>query len=45
MMDECDVFIDSLRPGFLEKVGLGPEECQKTNPKLVYARISSKILY
>lgn len=41
LLDTSDVFIDSLRPGVLEKLGLGPDECLKSNSKLVYARISS----
>lgn len=34
------VFIESFRPGMLEKIGLGPEALFKLNPKLVIVRIS-----
>ncbi|MEH6548478.1 MAG: CaiB/BaiF CoA-transferase family protein [Pseudomonadales bacterium] len=40
LADKCDVLIENFRPGVMEKWGLGPEEIKKTNPGLVYARIS-----
>lgn len=33
------MLIDPFRPGVLEKLGLGPDEMLKLNPKLVYARM------
>ncbi|CAG8513553.1 15114_t:CDS:2 [Acaulospora colombiana] len=38
--DRSDVLIENFRPGVMEKWGLGPEELYKTNPSLVYTRIS-----
>jgi crotonobetainyl-CoA:carnitine CoA-transferase CaiB-like acyl-CoA transferase len=38
--DRSDVLIENFRPGTMEKWGLGPEDLKKTNPKLVYARVS-----
>jgi formyl-CoA transferase len=35
-----DMFIESFRPGVLEKMGLGPEKLLEINPKLVIIRIS-----
>src|SRR5687767_11257410 len=32
-----DVLTENFRPGFLDSVGLGYEELQKVNPKLIYA--------
>lgn len=40
LIDSADVLIENFRPGVMEKWGLGPEEIKKTNPKLVYTRIS-----
>ena len=35
-----DVLIENFRPGTMEKWGLGPEVLNKSNPDLVYARVS-----
>ncbi|MBE1298437.1 MAG: CoA transferase [Alteromonadaceae bacterium] len=40
LADSADVIIENFRPGTMEKWGLGPQELKKSNPKLVYARIS-----
>lgn len=34
------VLIEGFRPGVAERLGLGPEEAQATNPALVYGRIT-----
>jgi len=34
------VFLESFRPGMLEKIGLGPDVLFKLNPKLVIVRVS-----
>jgi len=34
------VLLESFRPGVMERLGLGPEECFDRNPALVYARLS-----
>jgi crotonobetainyl-CoA:carnitine CoA-transferase CaiB-like acyl-CoA transferase len=36
----CDVVLENFRPGTLERWGLGPDEIRKTNPRVVYARVS-----
>jgi alpha-methylacyl-CoA racemase len=36
----ADVLIEGLRPGVMERLGLGPEECTARNPKLIYARMT-----
>ncbi|QNE17138.1 CoA transferase [Kribbella qitaiheensis] len=36
----ADVLVEGFRPGVAERLGLGPEECQAVNPKLVYARMT-----
>lgn len=40
LVDQVDVLVENFRPGTMEKWGLGPEEVKKTNPGLIYARIS-----
>jgi alpha-methylacyl-CoA racemase len=36
----ADVLVEAFRPGVAERLGLGPQECQAVNPKLVYARMT-----
>ncbi|CAG8531729.1 7608_t:CDS:2 [Gigaspora margarita] len=40
LTDKCDVLIENFRPGTMEKWGLGPDELYKTNPSLIYTRVS-----
>lgn len=37
---KADVLIEGLRPGVMERLGLGPDELLKANPRLVYARMT-----
>jgi crotonobetainyl-CoA:carnitine CoA-transferase CaiB-like acyl-CoA transferase len=37
---EADVVLESFRPGVLERLGLGYEQLEETNPRLVYCAIS-----
>ena len=39
-ISNADVVIDPFRPGTTEKLGLGPEECFDSNPRLIYARMT-----
>ena len=36
----ADAVIEGFRPGVTERLGLGPEDCWKRNPKLVYGRVT-----
>ncbi|HSA52492.1 MAG TPA: CaiB/BaiF CoA-transferase family protein [Yinghuangia sp.] len=36
----ADVLIEGLRPGVAERLGVGPDDCAKENPGLIYARIT-----
>jgi alpha-methylacyl-CoA racemase len=36
----ADVLIEGNRPGVMERLGLGPEDCWKANPRLVYGRMT-----
>ena len=40
LADQVDVLIENFRPGTMERWGLGPDEFEKTNPKLIYTRVS-----
>jgi formyl-CoA transferase len=40
LLDKADVFIENFRPGTMEKRGLGYEQVQKRNPRIVYCSIS-----
>jgi alpha-methylacyl-CoA racemase len=40
LIDGADVLIEGFRPGVTERLGLGPDECQRRNPGLVYTRIT-----
>jgi crotonobetainyl-CoA:carnitine CoA-transferase CaiB-like acyl-CoA transferase len=40
LAERADVLVENLRAGQLEKLGLGPEELHRINPRLVIARIS-----
>jgi crotonobetainyl-CoA:carnitine CoA-transferase CaiB-like acyl-CoA transferase len=40
LLDEADVFIQGFRPGAVERLGFGPEEALRRNPKLVYVSSS-----
>lgn len=36
----ADVLVEGLRPGVTERLGLGPEEALRHNPRLVYGRVT-----
>jgi alpha-methylacyl-CoA racemase len=40
LADRADVFLESFRPGTMERWGLGPDELCARNPRLVYARLT-----
>jgi alpha-methylacyl-CoA racemase len=40
VIGSSDVLIEGNRPGVMERLGLGPDECGKRNPKLVYGRMT-----
>jgi crotonobetainyl-CoA:carnitine CoA-transferase CaiB-like acyl-CoA transferase len=41
LADTADVVLEGFRPGVMERMGLGPDELQSRNPKLIYARLSA----
>ena len=40
LVDAADALIEGYRPGVMEDLGLGPEECHARNPRLVYGRMT-----
>lgn len=40
LIEEADVLVEGFRPGVMERLGLGPAECEAINPALVYGRIT-----
>lgn len=40
MLTETDIVLEGFRPGVAEKMGLGPDDVAKVNPKIVYGRMT-----
>jgi len=40
LVEKADVLFEGFRPGVMERLGLGPQECFAKNPKLVYGRMT-----
>jgi alpha-methylacyl-CoA racemase len=40
LVTKADALIEGYRPGVMERFGLGPEDCEARNPKLVYGRVT-----
>ncbi len=40
LVEGADVLIEGMRPGAIERLGLGPDECLARNPRLVYGRMT-----
>ena len=40
LAERADGLVEGYRPGVMERLGLGPEELLKANPKLVYGRVT-----
>ncbi|RYY96903.1 MAG: CoA transferase [Comamonadaceae bacterium] len=40
LVDAADVLVEGLRPGTMERLGLGPQACLARNPRLVYGRLT-----
>lgn len=40
LVKEADVLIEGYRPGVMESLDLGPDELQRLNPRLIYARLT-----
>ncbi len=42
LIEKSDVVVENLRPGAMDKLGLGYKALQELNPRLIYAAISAR---
>ena len=40
LVEKADIFLEGLRPGVMERLGLGPDVVLERNPRLVYGRMT-----
>ncbi|WP_433384405.1 CaiB/BaiF CoA transferase family protein [Actinoplanes sp. CA-142083] len=40
LVERADVLVEGYRPGVAERLGFGPGDCEKINPRLVYGRMT-----
>ena len=40
LIEQADVVLEGFRPGVMERLGLGPEECVSVNPRLIFGRMT-----
>src|SRR3990172_3496281 len=40
LIDQADVFVSNVRPGSIDRLGLGYEAVRQTNPRLVYCQVT-----
>lgn len=40
MAERADVFLEGFRPGVVERLGIGPDDCLSRNKRLVYGRMT-----
>ena len=40
LIERADALIEGFRPGVTERLGLGPDDCLRRNPRLVYGRVT-----
>ena len=40
LVEKADALIEGYRPGVTERLGLGPDDCLKRNPRLIYGRMT-----
>jgi alpha-methylacyl-CoA racemase len=40
LVERAEIVIEGFRPGVAERLGLGPEDCRRVNPRLVYGRMT-----
>ena len=40
LVADADVLLEGYRPGVVERLGIGPDDCLRTNPDLVYGRMT-----
>lgn len=40
LVERADLLVEGMRPGAMERLGLGPDECLARNPRLIYGRMT-----
>jgi alpha-methylacyl-CoA racemase len=40
LVEDADLLVEGMRPGAMERLGLGPDDCLARNPRLVYGRMT-----
>lgn len=40
LVEKADVFVEGFRPGVAERLGIGPADLEKHNPRLIYGRMT-----
>lgn len=40
LIEKADALLEGFRPQVMERLGLGPDECLKRNPRLIYGRMT-----
>jgi crotonobetainyl-CoA:carnitine CoA-transferase CaiB-like acyl-CoA transferase len=40
LAERADVLVEGFRPGVAERLGFGPDECLRVNPRLIFARMT-----
>lgn len=40
LVSKADILVEGFRPGVMERLGLAPEVCFKSNPRLIYGRMT-----
>ncbi len=40
LVAKADVLLDCFRPGTCERLGIGPQDCEQVNPRLIFARMT-----
>lgn len=40
LVERADALLEGFRPGVMERLGIGPQECLGRNPRLIYGRIT-----
>lgn len=40
LVADADVLVEGMRPGVMERLGLGPDDLRQVNPRLVYGRMT-----
>lgn len=40
LAERCDILIEGFRPGVMERLGMGPDDVHRRNPRVVYGRMT-----